>query len=113
MGLFIQLNSSEKLAFFGSFGLIFSLPNFESIFIQDIFPGIIANSGNFARFFEFIYFLLVFAVFIESVSWIVDLVRNIDKTRYLNVDFDYYVLKIVVFIILGIFAGALLNKILF
>ena len=109
----IPLNSSEELAFFGSLGLFFSFPNLNSIFIEKIFPSIIEQSQTFNSLFRFIYIILVFAVTYESIGWVIELAKNIEKTRYLDVNFDFYMFKVVVSLIAGIIVAIFLNRILF
>ena len=113
MTLVIKLNSSEKLAFFGLFGLVFSLPNFNQIFMEKIFPIIIENSTIYQGLFKFLYVLLLIGLTYESINWVIQLVENIIKTKNLNVDYGYYLLKILVSGLFGVFTAVILNKILF
>jgi len=113
MILVIKLNTSEKLAFFGLFGLVFSLPNFNQIIMGKIFPIIIENSTIYQGLFKFLYVLLLIGLTYESINWAIQLVENMIKTKNLNVDYNYYLLKIVFSGLFGIISALVLNKILF
>jgi|ETN02SMinimDraft_2_1059926.scaffolds.fasta_scaffold35518_2 hypothetical protein len=113
MVLVIKLNSSEALSYFGFFGLVFSLPNFNQIFLEKVFPIIIENSTNFQGLFKISYVLLLLALTYESFNWVIQLIKNMIKTKNLNVDYNYYLLKVVVSGLFGIISALVLNKILF
>ena len=113
MSFVIKLNSSEALSFFGSFGLFFAIPNFYQIFLEKVFPIIIQTSTSNKQLFQFLYVLMLVLVTYESVAWIIQLVNNMQKTQHLNVDFNFYLLKIIVLGIFGIILALVLNKIMF
>jgi len=113
MSFVIKLNSSEALSFFGLFGLFFAMPNFYQIFLEKVFPIIIQTSTSNKQLFQFLYVLMLVLVTYESVAWIIQLVNNIQKTQHLNVDFNFYLLKIIVLGIFGIILALVLNKIMF
>jgi multisubunit Na+/H+ antiporter MnhB subunit len=109
----IKLNSSEALAFSGLFGLFFAMPNFYQIFLEKIFPIIIQTSTINKELFQLLYILMLILVTCESIAWIIQLANNMQKTQHLNVDYNLYMVKIVVFGLLGIVAAIFLNKWLF
>jgi hypothetical protein len=113
MRLVIKLNNSESLAFFGCFGLIFSLPNFYQIFLEKIFPIIIQNSTSNTNLFKFLYVVLLIFVTYESYCWIVQLAKNMQKIQHLKMDYNFYVAKVIFFGLLGITSAIILNKWLF
>ena len=113
MSFVIKLNSSEALSFFGLFGLFFAMPNFYQIFLEKVFPIIIQTSTSNKQLFQFLYVLMLVLVTYESVAWIIQLVNNMQKTQHLNVDFNFYLLKIIVLGIFGIILALVLNKIMF
>ena len=109
----IKLNSSEALAFSGLFGLFFAMPNFYQIFLENVFPIIIQTSTSNKELFQILYVLMLILVTYESVAWTIQLSNNIQKTQHLKVDYNLYLIKIVVFGLLGIVSAILLNKWLF
>ena len=111
--LVIKLNNSEALAFSGCFGLIFSLPNYYQIFLEQVFPIIIETSTTNAGLYKFLYFLLLVFITYESYHWIIQLANNIQKTQHLNIDYDLYMIKVVFFGLLGIASAVFLNRWLF
>jgi hypothetical protein len=113
MALIIKLNRSEYLAFFGLFGLIFTLPNYYQLFVENLFPIIIENSINNASLFKFLYVMILLFITYESYHWIVQLANNIQKTQYLKGDYNFYMVKVVVFGLLGIASAIFLNSWLF
>ena len=113
MAFVIKLNSSEALSFFGFFGLVFSLPNFNKIFLNKLFPIIIENSTMYKELFKLLYIVLLLGLTYESFNWVIQLVKNIIKTQHLNVDYTFYLFKIIISGIFGIVCAIILNKILF
>ena len=109
----IKLNSSEALAFSGCFGLIFALPNLYQIFLEKVFPIIIETSTTNTGLYKFLYFILLVSLTYESYHWIIQLVINVQKTQNLNVDYNLYMIKVVVFGLLGIASAIFLNRWLF
>ena len=112
MSLVIKLNSSEALSFFGLFGLFFAMPNFYQIFLEKVFPLIIETSTSNKQLFQILYVVMLILVACESVAWIIQLGKNIEKTQYLCVDFNFYLLKVILFGLFGIISALVLNKIL-
>ena len=113
MNFVIKLNSSEGLSFFGLFGLFFAMSNFNQIFLEKVFPMIIETSTTNKQLFQILYVLMLILVTYESVAWIIQLANNIQKTQHLNVDFNFYLLKVILFGLFGIISALVLNKILF
>lgn len=113
MSFVIKLNSSEALSFFGLFGLFFAMPNFYQIFLEKVFPIIIETSTSNAQLFQILYVLMLILLTYESVAWIIQLANNIQKTQHLNVDFNSYLLKVILSGLFGIISALVLNKILF
>ena len=114
MSLVIKLNSSEALAFSGCFGLIFSIPNFYQIFLEKIFPIIIETSTNNEGLFKFLYVVLLLFITYESYHWIIQLATNIQKTQHLrNVDYNFYIVRIIFLGFVGIASAIFLNIWLF
>jgi len=113
MALIIKLNSSESLAFFGLFGVFFALPNYYQLLVEKLFPIIIENSTSNLGLFKFLYVVILLFITYESYHWIIQLAETIDKTQRLKVDFNYYLVKVVFFGLVGITSAILLNKWLF
>ena len=90
MSFVIKLNSSEALSFFGLFGFFFAMPNFYQIFLEKVFPVIIVTSTSNTKLFQILYVFMLILLTYESVAWIIQLANNIQKTKNLNVDFNYY-----------------------
>ena len=111
--LVIELNTSESLAFSGFFGLIFASPNFYQIFLKEVFPTIIETATNNVILFKILYVILLLLITYETYYWIIKLGKIIKKTKNLNMDFNYYMLKVVFFSILGSAVGITLNYWLF
>jgi len=111
--LVIKLNNSEALAFSGLFGLFFSLPNFYQIFLEKIFPIIIESSTSNTGLFKVLYFVLLIFITYESYHWIIQLPICMRKTKNLNIDYNFYKLKVSFFGLLGIMSAIFLNKWLF
>ena len=111
--LVIKLNSSEALVFSGLFGLFFAMPNFYQIFLEKVFPIIIQTSTSNKELFQILYVLILILVTYESIAWIIQLVNNMQKTQHLNVDYNLYMIKVVVFGLLGIASAIFLNRWLF
>ena len=113
MNLVIKLNSSEALAFSGLFGLFFSLPNFYQIFLREIFPVIIETSTSNTGLFKVLYFVLLAFITYESYNWMIQLPICMRKTKNLNIDYNFYKVKVAFFGFLGIALAVVLNKWLF
>ena len=111
--MIIKLNSSEKLAFSGFFGLFFAVPNFYQIFLEKIFPIIIQTSTKNKELFKFLYILMLILVTYESFAWINQLFINMQKKQYLKGDYNKYVIKVVLSGLLGITFAIFLNMWLF
>ena len=111
--LVIKLSSSEALAFSGCFGLVFALPNFYQIFLEQVFPIIIETSTTNIGLYKFLYFLLLVLITYESYHWIIQLANNMQKTQHLNVDYNLYMIKVVVFGLFGLASAVFLNRWLF
>jgi hypothetical protein len=108
----IELNSSESLVFSSCFGIFFSMPNINKIFIDNIFPIIIENSNN-IKLFKLIYIILSLLLIYESYNWIIQLNKKMKKTNNLRINYNKYILKILFYAILGIISAIILNGILF
>ena len=113
MSLVIKLKSSEVLAFSGMFGLFFSLPNYYQIFLEQVFPIIIETSITYNNLFKFLYVILLLFVTYESYHWIIQLATNMQKTQRLKVSYNFYIIKVIFFALLGIASGITLNNWLF
>jgi hypothetical protein len=113
MNLVIKLNNSESLAFFGLFGVFFALQNYYQLLIEKLFPTIIENATSNLGLFKFLYIVALLLITYESYHWIIQLANNMDKTRNLNVDYKFYIAKIVFFGLLGIASAFFLNHWLF
>ena len=112
--LVIQLNSSESLVFWGLFGLFFTFPNYYKILIKKIFPIIIETSTPNLVLFKVLYFLSLAFITYKSYHWIIKLGKNIEKTgRLYNVNFKFYIVRIIFFGFLGIILAIILNNLLF
>ena len=89
------------------------MSNFNQIFLEKVFPMIIETSTTNKQLFQILYVLMLILVTYESVAWIIQLANNIQKTQHLNVDFNFYLLKVILFGLFGIISALVLNKILF
>lgn len=113
MSFVIKLNSSEALSFFGLFGFFFAIPNFYQIFLENVFPIIIETSISNTPLYRILYVAMLILLTYESVAWIIQLANNIQKTQNLNVDFNFYLLKVILSGLFGTILALVLNKILF
>lgn len=111
--LVIKLNNSEALAFTGCFGLIFSLPNFYQIFLQNVFPIIIETATTNVGLFKFLYAILSILLVYETYHWIIQLSKMIQKTSNLRINYNLYLIKVGFFALLGFASAILLNNWLF
>jgi len=113
MNLVIKLNNSEALAFSGLFGIFFALPNYYQLLVEKLFPIVIENSTSNVGLFKFLYVIALLFITYESYHWIIQLADNMDKTRNLNVDYKFYIAKVIFFGLLGIAIALGLNSWLF
>ncbi len=113
MKFVIKLNNSEQAVFAGCFGFIFSLPNFNQIFLEKIFPIIIETSTSFTTFFKVLYVLLSLLLAYNTYGWIIQLIGFMNKTKNIHKNYGLYVAKIFFFGVLGFAVAIGLNNWLF
>ena len=113
MRFVIELNNSEQAVFLGCFGLIFSLPNFNQIFLEKIFPIIIETSTNFTTLFKILYVLLSLLLAYNSYHWIIQLAKFMKKTKNIHNNYNLYLVKLFFFGLLGFVVAIGLNNWLF